>query len=220
MVAPAMIRLLVVLLFACNLLLIGVNVASAPPAKDRPVASLAPIPPDVPRLQMLDELDPDAFSDLAPQHCYSAGPFETVPTLIRAREALGPGAENVVERETEALVELGYWVSLPPEPSFAEAGVALQALKRAGFEDVAVVGDETGSYRVSLGYFLEEANARRRRDEVREFGFDVETRIQRDSQVRYWLDYRFSEKTLADLAATALPAGQQREVPCPQTLGP
>ena len=166
------------------------------------------------------EIDPGAFPETAPKHCYSAGPFETVPTLIRAREALGPRAEDVVERETEALVELGYWVSLPPEPTFAEAGTALQALQRAGFEDVAVVGDDSGRYRVSLGYFLEEANARRRRDAVREIGYEVDTQIQRDSQVRYWLDYVFTDREYAGLAATALPAGVQREVPCPAPMGP
>lgn len=215
-----MIRLLVVALLACNLLLIGVHVASSPPPADRPVASPSLIPPGVPELQLLDEIEPAAAPAQLPKHCYSAGPFETVPTLIRAREALGPRVEDVVERETEALVELGYWVSLPPEPSFAEAGTALQALKRSGFEDVAVVGDDSGRYRVSLGYFLEEANARRRRDAVRELGYEVDTQIQRDTQVRYWLDYAFTDLEFADLAASALPAGQQRSVPCPETVGP
>lgn len=215
-----MIRLLVVALFACNLLLIGVHVASAPPPADRPVASPLLIPPGVPELQLLDEIEPADYPSRVPRHCFSAGPFETVPTLIVAREALGPRAEDVIERETEALVELGYWVSLPPEPSFAEAGAALQALQRSGFEDVAVVGDDSGQYRVSLGYFLEEANARRRRDAVRELGFEVDTQIQRDTQVRYWLDYAFTDTEFARLAASGLPAGQQRQVPCPESVGP
>ena len=209
-----MIRLMVVLLLACNLMLIGVHVASAPPDAGRPVASPVPFPENVPALQLLDELDPDAFPVSAPLHCYSAGPFETVTTLITAREALGSMALDVTERESEALVELGYWVSLPAVATFAEAGESLQALQRAGLQDVAVVSDERDAFRVSLGYFLEEANARRRRDAVRELGFEAETRLQRESQTRFWLEYAYTDMAYAKRAATALPAGQQREVPC------
>jgi hypothetical protein len=87
-------------------------------------------------------------------------------------------------------------------------------LQQAGLKDVAVLADETGEHYVSLGYFLEEANARRRRDEVREMGFDVETRLKRETQMRFWLDYAFTDPAFAERAASALPAGQQREVPC------
>jgi hypothetical protein len=205
---------MVVLLLAANLLLIGLHVASEPPDDRRPVANVSPIPPGTPTLQLLEELAPDAYPEVAAQRCYSAGPFETVPTMIQAREALGPTAENVTERETEALVELGYWVSLPAVPSFQAAGEQMKELNRAGLQDVAVLSDDDGQYRVSLGYFLEEANARRRRDSVREMGFDVETRLKRESQTRFWLDYAFTDAAYAERAASALPAGQQREVPC------
>ena len=103
-----MIRLLVVLLLAANLLLIGLHVASSPPPGDQPVANLSPIPPGTPTLRLLEELAPDAYPEAAVRRCYSAGPFETVPTLIQAREALGPNAEDVTERDTEALVVLAH----------------------------------------------------------------------------------------------------------------
>jgi len=216
-----MLRLMVVALLACNLLLIGVHVASEPPDPQRPVASPAPpLPQGVPELQLIDEIAPGDRPVDDPRQCYSAGPFETLPTLIRAREALGPRAEDVRERESQALVELGYWVALPAVGSFAEAGEAMRELERAGLEDMAVVSDDSGEYRVSLGYYLEEANARRRRDNVRELGFEAETRLQRETQVRYWLDYAFTEADYADQAAAALPAGQQRSIPCPSRAGP
>ncbi len=216
-----MLRMMVVALLACNLLLIGVHVASAPPDPAIPVASPAPLPAGVPQLQLLDEIEPGALPASDPRQCYSAGPFETLPTLIRAREALGPAAEDVRERESQALVELGYWVSLPPVESFAAAGEAMQELARAGLEDMAVVTDEnTGEYRVSLGYFLEEANARGRRDAVRELGFEAETRLQRETQVRWWLDYAYPDTAMAERAASALPTGQQRAIPCADSVGP
>ncbi len=210
----AMIRLLVVLLLAANLLLIGLHVASESPKGDRPVANLSPIPPGTPTLKLLEELAPEAYPEAAARRCYSAGPFETVPSMIQAREALGPNAEDVTERDTEALVELGYWVSLPPVGSFQEAGEQLRLLNQAGLQDVAVLTDELGDHYVSLGYFLEEANARRRRDEVRDMGFEVETRLKRETQMRFWLDYAFTDQAWAERAASALSSGQQREVPC------
>lgn len=215
-----MLRLIVVALLACNLLLIGVHVASDPPGSNQPVASPAPLPSGVPELQLIDELAPGAFPKSNPRQCFTAGPFETVPTMITAREALGSGVEDVRERETEALVELGYWVSLPAVASFAEAGEFLRQLQAAGLQDMAVVSDDTGEYRVSLGYFLEEANARRRRDEVRELGYVVETRLQRETQTRFWLDYAFSQPDMAEPAARALPDGEQRAIPCSAEVGP
>lgn len=215
-----MLRLIVVALLACNLLLFGVHVASEPPGSHVPVASPAPLPPGVPELQLIDELAPGSFPEADPRQCYSAGPFETVPTMIAAREALGVGAVDIRERETEALVELGYWVSLPAVASFAEAGESMQTLQAAGLNDMAVVSDDTGEYRVSLGYFLEEANARRRRNEVRELGFEAETRLQRETQIRFWLDYAFVQPEMAKNAARALPAGEQRQIDCATAIGP
>ncbi len=212
-----MLRLMVLILLACNLLLVGLHVASAPHDRPEPVIDAPPLPPGVPELQLVDELAPEdrpGFGDA--RQCFSAGPFETVPTLVRAREALGPAVQDITERQSEALVELGYWVALPPMADFAEAGKAMQGLQKAGLQDMAVVTDETGEFRVSLGYFLEEANARRRRDHARSLGFEAETRLQRETQLRYWLDYAFTDDALADRAASALPAGQQRSIPCPE----
>lgn len=215
-----MLRLIVVALLACNLLLFGVHVASEPPDPRIPVASPVLLPPGVPELQLIDELAPGAFPESDPRQCYSAGPFETVSTMITAREALGAGVLDVRERESEALVELGYWVSLPAVASFAQAGESMQRLQAAGLEDIAVVSDDTGEYRGSLGYFLEEANARRRRNEVRELGYEAETRMQRETQIRFWLDYAFIRSDMAARAARALPDGQQRAIDCPDAMGP
>ena len=42
---------------------------------------------------------------MSQRQCFSAGPFETIQSLIAAREALAPGAVDLAERETEALVD-------------------------------------------------------------------------------------------------------------------
>ena len=151
----------------------------------------------------------------SPVLCFAVGPFETIASREQAREHLLPVADAIFDRESEALVELGYWVTLPPFADFAGAGAAMRSLNQAGLQDTAVVSDEGGEYRVSLGYFLDQANARRRRDHARSLDFDAEIRLQRESQPRYWLDY---ERLRSDIAAPEAPEGilpaQHRAIPC------
>ena len=206
-----MLRIAVVVLLACNLLLAGVHVTSAPPSPEVPVASPWTLPEGAQEIQLLEEMEfPEPVSQ---RQCFSAGPFETIQSLIAAREALAPGAVDLAERETEALVELGYWVALPTDGDFAAAHATMQAVDRAGIHDVAVVGDQNGEFRVSLGYFLEEANARRRRDNARSLGFEAETRLQRETQIRFWLDFAYDTPPPAGADAPG-----QREIPCAEGL--
>ena len=128
-----MIRPLVVLLLAANLLLIGLHVASAPPGGDRPVANLSSIPPGTPTLKLLEELAPEAYPEVATRRCYSAGPFETVPTMIQAREALGPNVEDVTERDTEALVESSYIISGEITPTLFKVEIGYDANDEAPY---------------------------------------------------------------------------------------
>jgi hypothetical protein len=172
---------------------------------------------------LLEEMDsPPVAAEQAVDagRCYAAGPYETPASRARARARIEPLAETVVERESEALVELGYWVTLPPFADFEAAGAAMRDLQRAGFQDVAVVTDPQGELRVSLGYYLEEANARSHRDALRDQGFPAETRLQREPQPRYWLDYRLREGAEPPSAASgaALVEEYSRAIPCGERL--
>ena len=187
-----MLRILVVLLVAGNLLLLGLHVSDASPVDPLVDAPAWHMPAGAQRLQLASELPPPQPQPALRRQCFSAGPFETVPALVAAREALPAGVLALTERESEALVELGYWVSLPAATDFAAAHAVMQKVDRAGLHDVAVVGDRSGAFRVSLGYFLEEANARQRRDTARALGFTAETELQRETQPRYWLDYAYA----------------------------
>lgn len=179
-------RIIVIALLASNLILIGLRAAQSP-APDSTASPRVTLDPWIPRLILLSEM-PDAGTG-AGRQCFSLGPFETRQASDAALAVLEAVVESVTVRETESLVELGYWVALPGAADVDAAGAQLDALQAAGFEDLAVVTDTDGAYRVSLGYFLDEANARRRRDSVREKGFDADTRLQRQTEQRFWLDY-------------------------------
>lgn len=202
-------RVIVIALLAFNLLLAGWRSTLEPPP---PPAPPPPVTDTAPPLVMLAELDQRPAPEPDAPRCFSAGPFETPATLEVARQALeGLGVTPGV-RSSEALVELGYWVALPPQTDFQAAGEAMRRLADAGLEDLAVVSDGDGAFRVSLGYFLDENNALRRRDQVREQGFPATTRLVRETESRYWLDYRWP----ADAGPPpARSRSQTRSIPCP-----
>lgn len=218
-----MARLIAITLLAVNLLLLGYHLTRPGPATAPANPGPPPWPDDVPPIVLLEEMDEPpggAFPAAEAGRCFAAGPYETPASRARARERIAPVAEIVVERESEALVELGYWVTLPPFPDFQAAGAAMRDLQRAGFRDVAVVTDPEGELRVSLGYYLEEANARSHRDALREKGFAAETRLQREPQPRYWLDYRLGDGADPPPAASgaALVEEFSRQIPCDARL--
>ncbi len=100
-----MLRISVVLLVAGNLLLLGLHVSDASPVDPLADAPAWHMPAGAQRLQLASELPPPQPQPALRRQCFSAGPFETVPALVAAREALPAGVLLLTERESEALVE-------------------------------------------------------------------------------------------------------------------
>lgn len=213
-------RVIVIALLACNLILAGFRIAAQKPDEAGTENAPAPHGPAVPRLKLLSELGPSDSAQDEDRLCYSLGPFDTAQAAQAAFAELTSLADEVQQRTTETLIELGYWVALPPFEDFADAGAAMRELRKSGLEDLAVVDDPSGRHRVSLGYYLDERNARRRRDRVRELGFNAEIRLQRETEARYWLDYAQARGTAnaAQALARAVPAELNRSIPCGDEL--
>jgi len=209
-------RVIVIALLACNLMLAGFRMSAQPPDEATAGNSTASPAPAVPGLQLLSELGSSDSAQDTDRLCYSLGPFETDQAVQAARAELTRLADEVRQRTTETLIELGYWVALPPFDDLAQAGAAMRELRQRGLEDLAVVDDPSGRHRVSLGYYLDERNARRRRDKVRELGFDAEIRLQRETEARYWLDYAQSRgaASAAQALAATVPVEMNRSIPC------
>ena len=107
-----MLRLTVIALFLGNLLLLAFNASKASSRPDQ-----APEPPpsatpaqDVPLIRLLSEMH---WAEVPPEgkECYSAGPFETAQSRSAVEQQLADRNADYRLRETEALVELGYWVT-------------------------------------------------------------------------------------------------------------
>lgn len=215
--AHIMSRITVIALLAINLLVLGFHLArdsaAAPPST---VTVPAAAQTRLPLIKLVSEDPTHMRANSSSLQCFTVGPFETEEAMWRVHDALYDQTLDLRQRRTEALMELGFWVSLPPFDSFAAAGQALRDLQQAGLEDMAVVNNEPGVFHLSLGYFLDERNARRRRDQVREQGFEAVTRLQRETQPRWWLDFAQSpgQADAGGLLQDLVPAGLNRGIPC------
>lgn len=184
-----MLRILVISLFVANLLLLGFQ-ASKPDVETEAVAG-----PDlaeesnIPTIHLFSEMMQDENLMSGNRQCFSLGPFHT----IAERDEILAQIENVTssydERQTQALVEKGYWVYLPPYSSLLEANRALLSLQALGLEDVAVIYNGEWKNAVSLGYFLRQKNAINRKKSLEKRGWEPLLRVQRQTETRYWLDY-------------------------------
>jgi len=210
-----LLKLLIIALVAGNLLLLGLE-ASKPTASDNTSAAAAESQASqLPEIRLLSELDGMDSHQLSRQ-CFTVGPFESRPTVDAIVEMLDGFASNVSPRETEAFVDRGYWVYLPPYPDEQGGRQAVKILYDAGYDDVFVVNNGDWDHAVSLGYFIAQSNAIAHRDRISELGFEAEMRIQRDDESRFWVEYEqqagdeYASRVLAEL----VPAELHRSIAC------
>jgi len=190
-------RALVLLLLAMNL---GVALWWALRPAPQPAPPLALSEPGVPAIRLLSEVDPAlaAPAEAEPteppeaiavqRQCIEVGPFLTQIDLKRVLGALTPLAQRIQYRETRAVIRRGYRVFLP-SPGSREAALAqARELAARGLRDYYVVtaGDEQNT--VSLGLYRDEANAQRRRDEVRALGIEPRLEPRNEELPQYWID--------------------------------
>jgi hypothetical protein len=123
------------------------------------------------------------------RRCFSVGPFHSIEERDAMYDDLLENAENVDERQTQALVEKGYWVFMPPYDSRLEANEALLSLQALGLQDIGVIYSGEWENAISLGYFMRQENAIRRQQDLEKRGYSPMIRVQRQSESRYWLDY-------------------------------
>lgn len=184
-----MLRVIVIALVVANLLLLGFQ-SSQTPVEVEPV-NMPPVinNPDIPTIHLLSELMQDEDLLSGNRHCFTLGPFHDVEDKDAILARLRDASAIVSERQTEALVEKGYWVYMPPYISLLEANRELLSLKALGLEDIGIIYDGDWQNAISLGYFLRQENALRRKKDLETKGFAPQMRIQRQTEPRYWLDY-------------------------------
>lgn len=177
-----------IVMVATNLVILGLQASKPPQPSSAPDATAEQVHEELPSIQVLSELDEGA-PGAPPQACFTVGPFESSETAAAISELITEHAAAVSSRQTEAFVDRGYWVYLPPFESARAGSLAVEALLEAGIEDIALIRHGRWNLAVSLGYFIEQSNAVRRRQQARALGMDAQMIVRRDDEVRYWVDY-------------------------------
>lgn len=184
-----MLKIFVISLFVANVLLFGFE-ASKPPAK-KVAARTAPQRQNsnIPTIHLFSELMENRDLMAGNRQCFTLGPFHSNDEMYAVYARLAPVSISIQNRETLAMVEKGYWVFMPPYKSFLEANEELLSLQALGLEDIGIIYEGQRKNSISLGYFLRQKNAMKRKQGLESRGYEPLMRVQRQAEPRYWLDY-------------------------------
>jgi len=217
-----MLRILVISLFVVNLLLFGFWDNQATPEPKATVKPKAVQNSNIPTIHLFSEMvvDQDLMSDS--RQCFSLGPFHSIDDVDEVYASLIEVTVNITERQTQALVEKGYWVYLPPYKDLVEANQTLFSLQALGLQDIAVIYNGEWTNAISLGYFRRQENALKRKKSLEDRDYSPLIRVRREAQDRFWLDYEKNPGSgLIALDMQNRPNDfMQRALPCPKQVAP
>lgn len=213
-----MLRITVISLVVANLLLLGFQCSQPGVQPETKPAVAAVRDTGIPTIHLFSELMQDEGLMSGSRQCFTLGPFHSIEDRDETYARLQQVSARISERQTEALVEKGYWVYMPPYVSLLEANETLLSLQALGLKDVAIMYDGEWKNSISLGYFMRQENAQRRKKALEDRGFSPRMRIQRQAEPRYWLDYEQEPGSgLIALDMRNRPNDfMQRPVPCPE----
>ena len=213
-----MLRIIVISLFVANVLLVGFQ-ASRPTVQTEAAANMIEATDsNIPTIHLFSEMMQDQGLMSGNRQCFSLGPFHDIEDMHDVRGRLQEISLSTNERLTQALVEKGYWVYLRPYETLLKANEVLFALQALGLKDIGVIYDGEQSNSISLGYFLRQENALKRKQGLEEKGYKPVMRVQRQAEPRYWLDYEQNPgSSLLVLDMQSRPNDfRQRAMPCPE----
>jgi len=213
-----MFRIIVISLFVANVLLAGFQV-SRPPAQSEVAANVTEAADSsIPTIHLFSEMMQDQDLMTGSRQCFSLGPFHDIEDMYDVRAHLQEISLSTNDRQTQALVEKGYWVYLPPYETLLKANEVLFALQALGLKDIGVIYSGEQQNSISLGYFLRQENALRRKNGLEAKGYKPLMRVQRQAEPRYWLDYEQNPgSSLIALDMQSRPNDfMQRAMPCPE----
>ena len=161
-----MLRILVISLFVANLLLLGFQKDNPVVQPETTVTQSVVQDSTIPTIHLFSEMIEDQDLLSGNRRCFSLGPFNAIEDQDEIRTRLQEVSTIISERQTEALVEKGYWVFMPPYTSLLEANEEVMSLQALGFKDISVVLGGDWKNAVSLGYFMRQENALRRKKDL------------------------------------------------------
>jgi len=213
-----MLRIIVISLFVANLLLLGFQKDTPVVQPETTVTQSVVKDSAIPTIHLFSEMIEDRDLLTGNRRCFSLGPFHALEDQDEIRTRLLEVSTSISERQTEALVEKGYWVFMPPYTSLLEANEEVMSLRAQGLEDISVVYGGDWENAISLGYFMRQENALRRKKDFEDRGYAPLMRVQRQAEPRYWLEYEQSPGSeLITLDMQNRPNDfMQRVLPCPE----
>jgi len=213
-----MLRIIVISLVVVNLLLLGFQCSKPDVEAESRPAVAETRDAGIPTIHLFSEMMQDQGLLSGSRQCFTLGPFHSVEDRDDTYARLQEVSARISERQTEALVEKGYWVYMPPYATLLAANEALLSLQALGLKDVAIMYEGEWKNSISLGYFMRQENAQRRKKALEDRGFSPRMRIQRQAEPRYWLDYEQEPGSgLIALDMRNRPNDfMQRPVPCPE----
>jgi hypothetical protein len=213
-----MFRILVISLVVANLFLLGFQCSKPPVKTERAVPKRVAGDPRIPTIHLFSEMMENEGLRTGNRRCFSIGPFHSEEDMDEVRSRLLEVSTGVIERETQALVEKGYWVFMPPYVSILEANEELLSLKALGLKDIGIIYEGKWQNAISLGYFLRQKNAQKRKESLEKRGYQPLIRVQRQSERRFWLDYEHPPGSgVLALDMRGRPNDfMRRSLPCPE----
>ena len=206
-----MIRIVVLLLLAANLLYFGwsnwidhgdpaLTAVKVDPATRKPTPPPAPPPPPP---------------------CGSIGPFDTEIDALAAQRKLTEAGWGILRRDNKEQQPDGYWVYVENDSAAAQART-LRRILAANIRDAFAMPDDA-EFRVSVGIFSEEDRAEDRAAKVQRLKLDAVVEERTSERTVIWFDVPgVARETLADgrLAAAGLSVERLRIEACPSAEAP
>jgi cell division septation protein DedD len=122
------------------------------------------------------------------ERCTSVGPFRELSQAATAAATLRAAGHQPVQRVAEGDIWIGYWVYIAAIPTEQQADEILAKVRAKGITDSYVIPNSDSGNLVSLGVFSEISGVTRRRDQVRELGFEPQVVDRTRRATVYWVD--------------------------------
>jgi cell division septation protein DedD len=163
-----------------------VQAAVQPPSSAAVVPPMSEVPPNIaaPR-EGVAAVNRDAA---AAARCTSVGPFRDLSQAATAAATLRAAGHQPAQRVAEGEIWIGYWVYIAAIATEQQADEILAKVREQGITDSYVIPNSDSGPLVSLGVFSEISGVTRRRDEVRELGFEPQVVDRTRRATVYWVD--------------------------------
>jgi hypothetical protein len=200
-----MIRLVVLVLLAINLLYLGWSQWVGKDLEQLTAVTASTTPPS-----------PAPSVPVGPPPCATLGPFSDELLALQVQEKLEAAGWGVLRRVVSETLHEGWWVHVDNADA-ARQTRTVNTLRRAGIGDAFAMPDDP-QFRVSVGIFSVEARAQDRAAQAQKLKLDAVVTERMKDQVTIWLDVPgVARETMSDgrLVMAGIAVDKLRVESCP-----